>query len=100
MEEPRYNNRQVEKMLKQSTDDIKEFISLKVDPLAAAVTYTNGKVRFNEKMIYMALGAMLLVTPMLSWFILDYLDFKDQYRDDIKVTVETVLGNYEFDLIE
>lgn len=100
MGEQRYNNRQVEKMMKESTDEIKTFISLKVDPLTKQVTYTNGKVRFNEKMIYMALGSLVLVVPMLSWFLLDYIEFKDRYHSDLASAIEDVLDDYEFEVIE
>jgi len=98
--EERYNNRQIEKMMKDITDDVKSHIDLKVEPLTKQVTYTNGRVRFTEKMIYLAVGALFFVTPTITWLLMDYLEFKQQYTKEIQTAIDTTLQNYRFEVTQ
>lgn len=104
MPEPRYNNRQIEKMLSEQSADIKEHMDLKIAPLLTQVLKTNGRVTFNEKMIYLAIGALIILTPVFSWFILDYLKFKENLPDAIgKAVDESVyraLDTYQWEVID
>lgn len=68
MVEERYNNRQVEKMFTDQSNDLKEHFDLKIEPLTTQVTKTNGTVRWLTKMIYVALGALPLLS-IWAWII-------------------------------
>lgn len=68
MSEERYNNRQIEKMLTDQSADIKEHIDLKIEPLTAQVAKTNGTVRWQTKMLYVAIGALPLLSAWM-WII-------------------------------
>lgn len=100
MTETRYNNRQIEKMLGEQSSDIKEHIDLKISPLLTQVLKTNGRVSFNEKMIYIAIGALAIITPVLSWFLLDYLAFKEEFPEQVTEAVYQALDNYQFEVID
>lgn len=97
--EPRYNNRQVEKMLSEQSADIKEHMDLKIAPLLTQVLKTNGRVSFNEKMVYVAIGALGIFTPIFSWFILDYIAFKERFPNEVTEAVYNALENYQFEVI-
>lgn len=75
--EERYNNRQIERMLDSQSSDIKEHITSVISPLTIQVTKTNGRVRWLEKMIWMALGALALLTPWAIWITSHQLAQKD-----------------------
>lgn len=62
-EEERYNNRQIERMLDEQSSDIKEHMDAAIAPLVVQVTKTNGRVSVIEKMVWMAAGAVVILTP-------------------------------------
>ncbi len=66
-EEERYNNRQIERMLDEQSKELKEHITLLINPLTMQVTKTNGTVKWQTKMLYMALGALMLLMPWAGW---------------------------------
>lgn len=103
MSEPRYNNRQIEKMLSEQSADIKEHMDLKTAPLLTQALKTNGRVTRNEQMIYLATGALIILTPVFSWFILDYIALKERLPETIgKAVDESVyraLDNYQWEVI-
>ena len=66
-EEERYNNRQIERMLDEQSKELKEHFSLLINPLTQQVTKTNGTVKWQTKMLYMALGALMLLMPWAGW---------------------------------
>lgn len=82
--EERYNNRQIERMLDSQSSDLKEHITSVISPLTIQVTKTNGRVRWLEKMIWMALGALALLTPWAIWMTSRQLEQPKQLtRDDV-----------------
>lgn len=99
MKEERYNNRQIEKMLSEQSADIKEHMDLKIAPLLTQVLKTNGRVTFNEKMVYTAMGALIMFTPVFSWFILDYIAFKEDLPRTVRESVIQVLDSRQFELV-
>lgn len=62
-EEERYNNRQIERMLDEQSSDIKGHMDAAIAPLVIQVTKTNGRVSVMEKMVWMAAGAVVILTP-------------------------------------
>ena len=84
--------------IKNIDSSIKEYINLKTSPIIEQVMKTNGRVSFNEKMIWLAMGAIIILAPIFSWFLLDYIEFKQQLNSQIEKSVSTVLNNYEFEI--
>ena len=82
--------------IKNIDSSIKEYINLKTSPIIEQVMKTNGRVSFNEKMIWLAMGAIIILAPIFSWFLLDYIEFKQQLNSQIEKSVTSVLNNYEF----
>lgn len=99
MSEERYNNRQIEKMLTDQSADIKEHIDLKVSPLLEQVKKTNGRVSWNEKMIYLAMGSLFIVLPMLTYVLVDYWRFKERFPEAVSDAVREGLDTYQFEVI-
>lgn len=66
-EEERYNNRQIERMLDEQSKELKEHISLLISPLTKQVMLTNGTVKWQTKLLYIGIGALVLLTPWASW---------------------------------
>lgn len=91
-------------MLNEQSLDIKEHMDLKISPLLTQVLKTNGRVTFNEKMIYLAIGALAILTPVFSWFILDYISFKEQLPtkigDVVDGAVYRALDNYQWEVVD
>ena len=100
MQEERYNNRQIEKMLGDQVADLKEHITLHIDPLTKQVTMTNGTVKWLTKMTYLATGALIVLWPIMAWFVRDYLVFKEHFSDSVSAAVMKTLDNYEIKIVE
>jgi len=103
-DEERYNNRQIERMLDEQSKDIKDHMDMKIAPLLTQVLKTNGRVNFNEKMIYLAMGAIPLCASVMSWMLLDYLDFKKNLEATLTAKVEDAvyqaLDNYQWEVVD
>ena len=84
--------------IKNIEGNIKEYINLKTSPIIEQVMKTNDRVSFNEKMIWLAMGAIIILAPIFSWFLLDYIEFKQQLNSQIEKSVSSVLNNYEFEV--
>ena len=84
--------------IKNIEGNIKEYTNLKTSPIIEQVMKTNGRVSFNEKMIWLAMGAIIILAPIFSWFLLDYIEFKQQLNSQIEKSVSSVLNNYEFEV--
>ncbi len=71
MPEP-YSNRELEEKFKNVESLIREKhddVMIKIGELNTKVSYTNGKVRWQEKMIYLAIGfcscVSILILPII-----------------------------------
>jgi len=98
--EERYNNRQIERLLDTQSTDIKEHMDMKIAPLLAQVLKTNGRVNFNEKMIWLAMGAIPLCASVLGWLLMDYIEFKEQIAKEVESAVYQTLDSYQFDVLD
>lgn len=88
-EEIRYSNRQIERMLDQQSKDIKEHISLVITPLTEQVTKTNGTVKWQTKLLYIGIGALMLLTPWAGWVTTQLLANKNYVtQDDLKTALD------------
>lgn len=93
--EERYNNRQIERMLDSQSGDIKEHITSVISPLTIQVTKTNGRVRWLEKMIWMALGALALLTPWAIWMTSQQVEReKPISKDEVETLIDDRLTDY------
>lgn len=68
-DEERYTNRQIERMLDEQSNDLKGHFDLVIKPLVVQVTKTNGRVSWLEKMMWLALGALAIAMPILTWVV-------------------------------
>lgn len=94
-EEERYNNRQIERMLDEQSKELKEHISLLIRPLTEQVMKTNGTVKWQTKMLYMALGALFLLTPWAGWVTTHILSqAKPLSKDDVEQIIDDRLVDY------
>jgi len=87
-EEERYNNRQIERMFDEQSKDIKDHIDRAITPLTFQVTKTNGRVGILERMAWVSLGAIPLLTVWAGWLTFDYLNSKDVMKHDIQQAVD------------
>lgn len=66
-EEERYSVRQIDDRFRNQTEDLKEHMNLLISPLTKQVTLTNGTVKWQTKMLYMAIGALMFLIPWAGW---------------------------------
>lgn len=91
-EEERYSNRQFERMLDDQNKVLKEHMSLLITPLTTQVTKTNGTVKWQTKMLYMALGALILLVPWAGWVTTQILTVRQYVTvDELNTSVENAL---------
>ena len=74
MDEDRYNNRQLERIIDQQSTDIKDYLAEVINPLTTQVTLTNGRVRSLEGYRNLLVGfcscMVLIVIPTLAFLAL------------------------------
>lgn len=87
-DEERYNNRQIERMIDEQSKDIKGHMDTAIAPLVIQVTKTNGRVGLLEKMAYISLGAIPLLSIWAGWLTFDYLEQKDTIRHEIQAAID------------
>lgn len=97
MPEAPYSNREIKAMIQVFDAKLDSYKAIQNDILAQ-VKYTNGRVRWNEKMIYMALGALAIIAPVLAWYMADYLHFKENYQSNLSTSIQSALDGYEFEI--
>lgn len=71
---------------------------ISVETIDSIPPIVNGRVSFNEKMIWLAMGAIIILAPIFSWFLLNYIEFKQAFRHDIELTIKETLDDYEFEV--
>lgn len=87
--------------IKKLKDELKEFIGLTLTPIINQVQgfqKIEEKVGFNSKMILLAMGALLILSPLITWLLMDYVEFKENLHFLIEKSVSSALNNYEFEL--
>lgn len=87
-EEERYNNRQIERMLDEQSAEIKDHIDRAVDPLTIQVTKTNGRVSMMEKMVWMAAGAVVILTPFTYYLATQISTIREDLRDETRQAID------------
>jgi hypothetical protein len=74
----------IEETHKERTAALEDMRKHEIAPLTVQVTKTNGTVTFLTKMVYMALGALLLLVPWAGWVTTEVLTREVQLdRDDV-----------------
>lgn len=74
--------------------EIAEVKSIGIDTHSQAKK-TNGRVNLLEKFMWVASGALLILTPIVGWLAVDYLNHRDQVPSlQVQTAVETALDNY------
>lgn len=96
VDEERYTNRQIERMLDSQSTDIKEHIDKAIGPLTAQVFKTNGRVGWLEKMVWMATGAVLVLFPITGWVLIQVSGLKassEAERASLQLEIQTAVDN-------
>lgn len=90
-EEERYNNRQIERMLDDQSNDIKGHMDAALAPLIVQTTKTNGRVSVMEKMVWMAAGAVVILTPFTYYLATEVGSIKEDLRDTVREEARTAV---------
>jgi hypothetical protein len=90
-EEERYNNRQIERMLDEQSTDIKGHMDAAIAPLIVQTTKTNGRVGVMEKMVWMAAGAVVILTPFTYYLATEIGTIKDDLRETVREEARTAV---------
>lgn len=93
-EEERYNNRQIEKMFSEQSEDLKDHFDQKIEPLTTAVNKTNGRVGWLEKMVWLATGAVIILTPLTYWLATQVVNEKTEQATITQQAVSEALSQY------
>lgn len=94
-DEERYTNRQIERMLDDQSNDLKGHFDLVIKPLVVQVTKTNGRVSWLEKMMWLALGALAIAMPLLTWVVNTVSKQQAVQTSQIQQAVRDALEIYE-----
>lgn len=98
MEEERYNNRQIERMLDEQSTDLKSYIDLALEPLIVQTTKTNGMVGKHHWYIAMAIGGLAIlsitVLPIMGWSLLQIVTIEQNIHAQVTQAVSQALDNY------
>lgn len=86
---------EVEKRLERRLDaqsaDLKEHINLVIEPIRVQTTKTNGRVGIIEKMVWMAAGAVVILTPFTYYIATEITDIKDELQEAARAEAKSVI---------
>lgn len=73
--------KRLERRLEAQSLDLKEHITLVIEPIRVQTTKTNGRVSIIEKMVWMAAGAVVILTPFTYYIATEIAGLKDDIAD-------------------
>lgn len=76
--------KRLERRLEAQSADLKEHISIHLEPIKIQTTKTNGRVSIMEKMVWMAAGAVVILTPFVYYIATEVGEIKDNLRDTVR----------------
>lgn len=76
--------RRLERRLEAQSADLKEHISITIEPIRVQTTKTNGRVSVMEKMVWMAAGAVVILTPFTYYIATEMGEIKESLRDTVR----------------
>lgn len=76
--------KRLEERLEAQSKDLKEHFTIQLDPIRIQTTKTNGRVSIMEKMVYMAAGAVVILTPFTYFIATEVGEIKDSLRDTVR----------------
>lgn len=86
---------EVEKRLERRLDaqsaDLKEHITLVIEPIRVQTTKTNGRVSVIEKMVWMAAGAVIILTPFTYYIATEIGEIKESLRETVRTEARTAV---------
>ena len=87
---------EVEKRLERRLDvqsaDLKEHMNLIIEPIRIQTTKTNGRVSVMEKMVWMAAGAVVILTPLMYYMSTEIGEIKESLRETVRVEAQTAVN--------
>lgn len=83
--------KRLEKRLDAQSTDLKEHMDLLIDPIRVQTTKTNGRVSVMEKMVWMAAGAVVILTPFTYYIATEIGSIKESLRETVRMEARTAV---------
>ena len=83
--------KRLEKRLEAQSADLKEHMNLIIEPIRVQTTKTNGRVGIIEKMVWMAAGAVVILTPFTYFIATEVAGLKDTIREETRQAIDEAL---------
>lgn len=87
--------KRLERRLEAQSADLKEHINLVIEPVRIQTTKTNGRVGIIEKMVWMAAGAVIILTPFTYYIATEVGNIKDTIREETRQAVDDAIKNLD-----
>lgn len=83
--------KRLEKRLDAQSADLKEHMNLIIEPIRVQTTKTNGRVSIMEKMVWMAAGAVVILTPFTYYIATEVGEIKESLRETVRAEARTAV---------
>lgn len=83
--------KRLERRLEAQSADLKEHMNLIIEPIRVQTTKTNGRVGIIEKMVWMAAGAVVILTPFTYFIATEVAGLKDTIREETRQAIDDAL---------
>lgn len=92
--------KRLERRLEAQSADLKEHISIHLEPIRIQTTKTNGRVSIMEKMVYMAAGAVVILTPFVYYIASEVAEIKDSLSETVRIEARNAVDEAFDDRIQ
>lgn len=90
-------------MIDEQSRDLKDHMDMKLAPLLKEIIVIekiSARLSYNEKLVWVAIGAIPILLSIMTWALLDYMEFKSKFPEQLQSAVDESLQNYQFESIE
>lgn len=85
--------KRLERRLEAQSADLKEHISIHLEPIKIQTTKTNGRVSVIEKMVWMAAGAVVILTPFTYYIATEMGEMKESIRETVRIEARAAVDD-------
>lgn len=111
MDEERYNNRQIERMLDSQSQELKDYFDKSLKPLIEQVTKTNGRVStlelrrenqagFNRAMAVASSVGFTVVMALAGWALYQVASLEPTIHTEVQQSVKDALSSYDVQVVK